>query len=259
MVFFLKYFMVPLMRPLSLVLLFLLLALMIKRARVGLIAAAVLLLFLFGYPLLPRMLHQPLVSRYASVTAPLDNITNIVVLACGSFATDPAIPANGRADRESLYRFLEGVRLHRDIPGSRLLVSVSHSTAPAEAVLLLDDLADLAGVDREKVLAIAGAHDTREEALLMRGLVGTNQFYLVTSDYHMRRSMMTFEQQGMHPLPAPAGSCGRGEIERPLMAESFFPSAGNIRNADQAIHEYIGLFWAKLVGERGAEVVNGRR
>ena len=67
-------------------LLFLLLALIVKRARIGLISIAVLSLVLLGYPQIPLLLNKPLATQYASVAVPQSNITNIVVLAAGAFA-----------------------------------------------------------------------------------------------------------------------------------------------------------------------------
>jgi len=59
--------------------------------------------------------------------------------------------------------------------------------------------------------------------------------------------MALFRKQGMNPIAAPT------DFES-LSAESwtpsaFYPSAGGLRRAELAVHEYLGLAWAKVRGK----------
>ncbi len=64
-------------------------------------------------------------------------------------------------------------------------------------------------------------------------------FFLVTSAYHMKRSMIEFERVGANPIPAPIDFRIRGEYN----AFSYFPGARHLRNSDLAIHEYFGILF----------------
>jgi uncharacterized SAM-binding protein YcdF (DUF218 family) len=99
---------------------------------------------------------------------------------------------------------------------------------------------------------VAGATCTQEEAELIREIVGTAPFVLVTSDYHMPRAMMLFKALGMNPIPAPSGQCGRTEGESRFSPGRLFPNAANLVTADVAVHEYLGILWTRLqrLGER---------
>jgi len=113
--------------------------------------------------------------------------------------------------------------------------------------VLLGELAELTGIAPTRLIPVTGARDTREEALLMRPLLGTNAFYLVTSDIHMPRAMLGFQKAGMQPVPAPAGGCGRGDPLR-LGLEHLYPRSHNLCATDRALHEYLGIVWARLTG-----------
>jgi len=236
----------PLASPLTWIFVLCLLAAFHRRRRLLWLWMAIAVLCLFGWPRQPWNLRGPLVRSQAPLTEPDPAITNIVMLAAGGFATDASVPVNGRATEAYLYRFLEGVRVHRALPGSRLLVSVSRPDDVVEARRLLDELAALVGVEAVDLVPVVGAENTRDEARLMAPHVSTNAFYLVTSDLHMTRALMIFKNAGLHPLPAPAGSCGRGDGERPLRASVIYPNAANLQAADQAIHEYLGLVWERV-------------
>lgn len=50
----------------------------------------------------------------------------------------------------------------------------------------------------------------------------------------------------MHPISAPAGHRIKNkEMIDPFM---FFPDSGGIEKMEFAVHEYLGLLWAKLTG-----------
>lgn len=247
MVQILKQLLPPLASPLTLAVLFAVWALLHKRRRVLLLCVTVALLLLFGYPVLSGRLRRPLVTRYAPIKEFQAGITNIVVLCAGRFRDDASLPLTGRVIPESLYRLLEGIRVHREVPGSRVLVSVNSRDGPADAERVLDRLSELVGVRPDCLVPVVGAKTTLHEARLMRNVVGTNAFYLVTSDLHMRRSMMIFEQAGMQPVAAPVGRCGRDDGGRPRLG-SIYPKSEHLRSTDEALHEYLGMLWAKLVG-----------
>jgi len=83
---------------------------------------------------------------------------------------------------------------------------------------------------------------------MIRDMVKEDQFLLVTSAVHMPRAMALFKKAGMNPVAAPAGFFDRKEKRR-LSPEEFFPNAEALQKSDRAVHEYLGIVWAKLRGK----------
>jgi uncharacterized SAM-binding protein YcdF (DUF218 family) len=108
------------------------------------------------------------------------------------------------------------------------------------------DVADFLGVDRGDMILESGSNDTEDQARLIRPIVGDLPLVLVTSAVHMRRSLALFRKQGMNPIPAPAG--GTKDREPVVTPEWFFPSVDALKEVTAAVHEYLGLVWAKLMG-----------
>ena len=90
--------------------------------------------------------------------------------------------------------------------------------------------------------------DTRDEALFIKPIVGSEPFVLVTTASHIPRSMALFKKLGMNPIPSPIGHSVRDR--QGLHYYSFFPNTGNLFKTELAIHEYLGLTWAKLRGQQ---------
>ena len=74
-----------------------------------------------------------------------------------------------------------------------------------------------------------------------------NHFFLVTSAYHMPRSIALFKKHEMNPIPAPTGHHIKNK--HGLSPYAFFPGAGDLKNSEKAVHEYLGILWAKLRGQ----------
>lgn len=65
------------------------------------------------------------------------------------------------------------------------------------------------------------------------------KIYLVTSAYHMRRSVRLFEYFGFSVIPAATGFVATGRDARAL--RDFFPSMGDLEKSYRAFHEAFGL------------------
>jgi uncharacterized SAM-binding protein YcdF (DUF218 family) len=57
----------------------------------------------------------------------------------------------------------------------------------------------------------------------------------------MPRSMVLFENMGMKPVAAPT-------FFKKSNISNHLPSTRSFENSRMAIHEYLGIFWAKLRG-----------
>ncbi len=212
-----------------------------------------MIILLFGYPLVPGLLHRSLARRYQpmttqtlrSIPAQTGNPMWVAVL-CGGYVTNGSFAGGARLNDNSLARFVEGVRLYRQLPKGKVLLSVGDLSNVSIQERLLDQLTETIGIPRQDVRLVAGATCTEEEAKRIRTIVGTAPFVLVTTDYHMPRAMMIFRTLGMNPVPAPVGQCGMTDHNKRFSPGCLFPKAANLEAADGSLHEYLGIAWAEL-------------
>lgn len=86
--------------------------------------------------------------------------------------------------------------------------------------------------------------NARESALVLKA-AGINRIVLVTQAFHMRRSALVFEAQGLQVLKAPVGFMGGNGADLSL---AWLPSASGIESTYLAGHEVIGLLLYRLRG-----------
>ena len=228
-----------------------------KRQRAGKIfaTAGLFLLLLFSYSVISNQLLKPLESKYAPDPVQLlhdfksddkRSVKFIVVLG-GGLTSDPEIPITTQLGEDSLTRLIEGIRLYRKFPATKLILSGGSVFDPVPDAKVMADLAKEIGVNENDIILESKSQDTIDEATLIKTIVNNDQFFLVTSASHMPRSMALFQKLGMNPIPAPTGH--EVKDNKHFNPYSFFPGAGNIINSEKAVHEYLGIVWAKLRGQ----------
>ena len=221
-----------------------------RRQRTGKVLATVcfILLAVLSYGGFSDNVLGPLEYQYPSVLKPqrVSGVKWVVVMGSGH-DSDPQIPITSRIDESAAVRLLEGIRLQRLLPESKLVLSGGRIFDPVPHAKIMADVAGAIGVDKQKMVLQARSRDTKDEVRLIREIVGEDQFILVTSASHMPRSVAMFKKLGMDPIPAATDHWVK---ERQAMSPSmFFPSAGNLLKVERAVHEYLGLMWAKLRGQ----------
>jgi uncharacterized SAM-binding protein YcdF (DUF218 family) len=191
----------------------------------------------------PALLHPETVSG-----GPKDSTSPpwIVVLG-GGHRSDPSLPANSQISAAALKRVVEGVRLHKALPGSTLLFSGGAVFDPVPEAEVMARIAMLLGVKPEDIILESNSRDTAEEAKIIATMIGRKRFILVTSAAHMPRTMALFKKRGLEPIPAPtdflapkAPSSGPGR---------FLPGTAALAQTQTALHEYMGMAWAWLRGK----------
>ena len=244
----------PLFFPVSICLVLLILGLIFlwftRRQKTGkvLVTLGVVLLALFSYRAFSDNLLGPLEYRYPPVLNParFSDVKWVVVMGSGH-NSDPRLSVTSQIDESAAVRLVEGIRLHRMLPESKLVLSGGRVFDPVPHARVMADVAAAIGVDKHHIVLQARSRDTKDEARFIRDIVGNEKFILVTSASHMPRSMAMFKKLGMDPVPAPTDYWVK---ERQAVSPSmFFPSAGNLRKAERAVYEYLGLLWAKLRGQ----------
>jgi len=216
---------------------------------IGLLALAVL-----SYHPVSRTIDDPLkdpfepygFDRVSMQSRDHSGAVEYVVVLAGGHMAQPSIPVTGWLTCHSLLRVMEGVRIFREHPGSRLVFSGCGAFDPVPEAFVMADMAGFLGVGHRDIVIESSSFDTEDQARLIRPIVGDHPFILVTSAVHMRRSLALFRKQGMHPIPAPAG--GTKDREALVMLDWVFPSVDALEASTAAIHEYLGFVWSRLRG-----------
>jgi uncharacterized SAM-binding protein YcdF (DUF218 family) len=257
--FLFKKIVAPLFFPVPLCLGLLLLGLFLlwftRRQRAGklFVTLGVALLFCFTQGTAPRLILRPLEYRYAPLMSSateaargdLAAVRWIVVLG-GGHTSDPALPATSQIEGPTLARLVEGIRLHRLIPGSRLLLSGGQVFDPVSNADIMAQVARALGVSPQDIVLEKESRDTEDEARIIRSMIGDEKFIMVTSASHMPRAMALFTKLGMRPIPAPTDHLTKES--QGTSPGDFYPSAEGLRQAERAFYEYLGLAWARLRG-----------
>lgn len=220
-----------------------------RRAAGVLLTAATLMTLIIGYGILCDSALAGLERRYPplDIQAARNAGVQWVVVLAGGHVSSESLPVTSQLLHETQVRLIEGIRIHRSLPGAKLLVSGGSFLDPKASATLMAELACELGVDPALIVVEDESKDTDDEAALINPIVGRRRFILVTSAYHMPRSMALFKAQGMQPMAAPVGHL----ILDPdyTAPRSFFPGSDKIRNCEMVVHEALGIVHAYITGK----------
>ncbi len=249
--FLFKKIISPLLLPFTLCLALLIIGIVLvwfqRKGRSGkiLLTIGVLLLALLSYNVVAGKLIMPLECKYPPIQRTEADGARWIVILGGGAEADGRFPATSLLTDDSLSRLVEGIRLHRELPGSKLLLSGGPALASAPEAKTMAEAATELGVNHRDLVMESSSRDTEEQAEKIRDIVGKNRFILVTSAYHMPRAMALFQKAQMHPIAAPARPC---ITNQKLSPRDFYPNPRALEKSETAVHEYLGILWAKLRG-----------
>jgi len=147
----------------------------------------------------------------------------------------------------SMDRLVKGVMLYRVLRIPLIIAggrgSLIHSEMP-EADVMAHAAVDL-GVPEQEIVIENKSRNTLESARAVNGLLKGKRIILVTSAFHMKRSVALFKKQGFDVVPAPTGYLA---MHRPLSWYSFIPGAVGLTTSSVALSEYISFAWYSMIG-----------
>ena len=226
-----------------------------QRAARWLITVGALLLLLLSYNAVGNLFLVPLEHGFHPLlvagAAPdaLDQQARqarFIVVLGGGHVVNPHLPPTSELNEITIARLVEAVRLKRQLPQAKLVLSGGFGKGVTHADLLAGAAVAL-GVPPEDLILEKRTFDTADEAHFITPIVGSAPFILVSSAAHLPRACALFRKAGATPLPSPADFV---TMENPgVSVDSFFPSAGSLGKLERANHEYIGRFWSKLRGQ----------
>lgn len=195
------------------------------------------------------MLH-PLEDRFARPDPAPERVDGIIVLG-GGFEGAVNLARGGYELNASGDRFVEAAVLARQYPQARVVVTGGTGTMVLEgegdgetAPRLLTAL----GVERGRLVLENESRNTDENARFTRAMVNPQPgqtWLLVTSAFHMPRSVLLFEKAGFEVVPWPADYRTAGD-EHPGLAQDN--AIDSLQNTAIAIREWIGLVAYRLTG-----------
>jgi uncharacterized SAM-binding protein YcdF (DUF218 family) len=221
-----------------------------RRLAVFTVAKAFLVVALASWTSLGALMLHPLEDRFARPDPPPAEIAGVIVLG-GGFEGSVNLARGGYELNASGDRFVEAAVLARRYPAARVVV-----TGGANA-LTLDGEADgdtaprmltALGVAPERLVLENRSRDTYENALLTKELLDPRPgevWLLVTSAFHMPRSMGLFRKAGFDVVAWPADYRTAGN-EYPGPTQDNF--SDSLQNVTVAIREWIGLIAYRLTG-----------
>jgi len=228
-----------------------------KRARFGraLLLTGLILLVVLSNKYVSRWLLRPLETRYAPipefvvgapVPAVLANVRFVVVLG-GGHGDTPGMAATNRLSSSSLGRVTEGVRILRLLPEAKLIVSGPSDGKRESHAAVLGRAAQSLGVALERVVYIDQAHDTEDESRHTQRLTQGARVAVVTSAWHMPRSMALMRSAGVDAVACPADF--QTHAEDSFYFDSFLWNPGWLEDSSLAVRERIGFLWIWLRGK----------
>jgi uncharacterized SAM-binding protein YcdF (DUF218 family) len=220
-----------------------------RHARAGRAVAIGAILVLAAAAMTPigLLLAAPLEDRFSQPPADMPSPDGIIVL--GGAVNGAASTARGQTVFDEGERVVEAAILAKRYPNARVVFTGGSGslipTVSTEALEARKLMADL-GVDPARVTLEDKSRNTEENARFTAELVRpepSQRWLLVTSAFHMTRSMGVFEKAGFNVIAFPVAY-------RTLGAGSALPwdfdPARNLRIFEIAVREWVGLaaYWA---------------
>lgn len=214
-----------------------------------LIASGFILFYLVSIEPVSNKLIKPLEVAYPPLSAaPKDKKADAIVVLGGGVRDLAWVGLEPEPSETSLERVVAAVRLTRS---ARLpLVMIGGNGDPSKPDLseaeAMARAASGLGVPRRDLIVIGNSQNTQESAAAAREKLKGKRIILVTSAFHMKRSVGMFRKKGFEVIPAP---CGYRSEQRTVTIRSYIPRADCLYTSHVALAEYLSLAWYGLSGD----------
>ncbi|HPU28820.1 MAG TPA: YdcF family protein [Syntrophorhabdaceae bacterium] len=247
MLFFLKKLVTFCIVPPGIVIILLIVtAFLIKKRWKILNIILALVLYSISIELVKDMFIIPLEDAYK--VPPVEAIKNYdayVVLGGGINENAPDLNGEGQLSSESLPRVVDAYRLYKMERKPIILSGGRVYGEKPEAQIAKKFLISL-GVNEKDIITEENSRDTYENALLVKEILekkGLNRIILISSAFHMKRSVQLFKKHFSHILPYPTGYRASRSNYNVL---SYMPNGENIAFVAYSIKEYMGIMYYTL-------------
>jgi uncharacterized SAM-binding protein YcdF (DUF218 family) len=242
-------------QPLSLVFLLgglslVLIGMRVVRTAAAALSLALLILFLTLYTTLGSVLLQTLEARFPRPASDPAQLSCMIVLG-GAFETEVTTTRRGMDLNQAADRFVEALRLAIRYPQAKILVSGgdgSLSGAYEGDAAASIRFFEAFGIPRNRLIVETTSRNTDENAQNSRDLLassGLGQCLLITSAFHMPRSVGLFRKAGVDVAPWPVDYRTAGNLS---FALDFTQPTLNAQQMSTAVREWVGLAAYRALG-----------
>jgi uncharacterized SAM-binding protein YcdF (DUF218 family) len=214
-----------------------------------LLICASILFLIFLFSPLAKYLVLSLESQYPPLISPPESTkANEIAMLAGYGEENPGFPITSNISDQTVLVLSEGLRMYRLIPGARLITSGGFARKGDKPVAgIMADFLQQMGVPAQDLIVEGNSHNTYENLVEIKKIVGFRPFILVTLGCDMRRAAAVAKKLHMQPIPAPAGIWAL-QHPRAGIVSFAYPSLTNLSKLQWAYHEYLGLLWYRLLG-----------
>jgi uncharacterized SAM-binding protein YcdF (DUF218 family) len=216
-----------------------------------LLAVAIVLLALSGFSPLGNLVLYPLESRFPPWDAAHGAPDGIVVLG-GSIDADISAAHGTAVFTGAADRVIAAAELARKYPKARIIFTGGSANLVSDQAREADYAAAIferLGISKDRLEIDRRARNTRENAEFSKALAAPKigeRWLLVTSAYHMPRSVGLFRKAGFAVEPYPVGWLTGGKAD--LFTFDIFAVEGLVR-FDTGVREWIGLVAYGVTGQ----------
>jgi len=242
---FISKFLTAFLMPPGLIIVILFVFLFLCKSKIG-FAIIIAFLYVLSIDPIADSLLRPLEDKYPALS--LDNIrendpTAIVVLGGGTIIASPESEGDSLSSdalKRAVYAFT--LRDTFSVPyifsGGKVFDYGQDTEADVAKQLFIS-----LGMSPDRIIVESKSRNTWQNAKETAKL-NHKEVILVTSAYHIPRSVYCFEKNGMNVIPAPTDY--KINREKPYDFFSFMPSINALSKTYLAMHEYVGLLYARI-------------
>lgn len=262
MTLFLSKFLPLFLYPAGLITLLLVLALLFwKKQRLAktCLVVALIVLLVAGNRYVALSLARSVEWKYS--TLPSGTKADVIVVLGGG--TEPNIPPRSMVEMNSAGdRVTYAFKLYQEGAAPTLILSGGNidfleesSSTPAQNMA---GMLEMLGVPEDALILQDKSENTEQDAMYSCKIIqeqGFEKVILVTSAFHMPRSVALFEAQGCKVIPAPADfsitESGWQKLWHPSPEEfvlNLVPQYSNLSAVSKVMKEYIGMAYYQLSG-----------
>jgi len=196
-----------------------------------LLISAIIFYYLFSISPVADFILSPLEGKYEPVIGENLKQTNVVVLLLGGKESD-------------ILRTSEVLRITniKDEQTKVIVTGVDPINSGEKAANEVKQFFINRGLKESNIILETKSINTSDSAKNVEELIGEKPFFLVTSAYHMQRSIESFVKAGTNPIPAPTDF----KTKENYNVFNFFPDSRNLRKTDLAFHEYFGILFYRI-------------
>jgi uncharacterized SAM-binding protein YcdF (DUF218 family) len=217
------------------------LLLVLKRRKTAILVAALdfLALYFLSTTAVASLLIAPLENKYPPL-ADASGAQVVIVLGGGYNDVSPEYEGQPALAPESEKRAIYGLELSRryKLPliysGGASFANTTKGSQAEAAERLWQSL----GVPSSSIALETASFDTKTNASGVAALTKGKRGILVTSAFHMPRSMLSFQRMGMDVVAAPTDYKAKRSS---LTWADYLPNVSAMETSAAALHEYVGL------------------